>query len=125
MFVFVMAGVGAVGNVTVKLVWEAAADIYGVPPAPRLGNAEFGTVVPVVAEPGTMGPCGVAVNVRVAPADAPPVSVEYVEAIGMTDAEPGEMPDMALSGMSRPGFSVPDLPPVTVMLTLLVDEPAR
>jgi hypothetical protein len=48
----------------------------------------------------------------------------YVEPAGTTDAAPGEgAGDMALSGMSRPGFSVPVFA-VTVTLTLLVDEPA-
>jgi hypothetical protein len=71
-----------------------------------------------------MGPCGVAVTVSVAPADAPPVSTEYVETLGMTDAAPGEgAGDMAVNGMSRPGFSVP-LFTLTVTLILLVDEPA-
>jgi hypothetical protein len=119
MFVFVMDGLGVEGNVTVKVEGYVAADTYGIPPAPRLGNTVVENVVAPVVVPGTRGPCGVAVNVRVEP-----ISAVYVDPAGITDAAPGEgAGDMALNGMSRPGFSVPVFAD-TVTLTLLVDVPA-
>jgi hypothetical protein len=102
-------------NVNVNAVWVVIVDTYPGYPARNV------KVVAAVADPGTIGPA--AVTPVTATDDAPDAIDAYDPDI--TVAAPGEIPVMALTGMSRPGFSVvPAVLEVTVTLTLLVDDPA-
>jgi hypothetical protein len=75
-------------------------------------------VAAVDEPPSTIGPLYVTpdINTVVAPCEKDAYEAD------MTEAAPGEIPVMALTGKSRPGFNVPVFA-ITVTLTLLVDVP--